>query len=139
MNSREIIEQINNNPSGEIIRTIKINDRDYKLKLYWNSRVRIKLGPKNSLITETDFSEIRKLPLISIIVRTPQYGLRGEKTELTEKLLLNEYTRALLYFPASKLICQNSKISYSAALRKKDSHQLETIINYFKALLNTSK
>lgn len=79
MNSREIIEQINNNPSGEIIRTIKINDRDYKLKLYWNSRVRIKIGPKNSLITETDFSEIRKLPLISIIVRTPQYGLRGEK------------------------------------------------------------
>ena len=96
MNSREIIEQINNNPSGEIIRTIKINDRDYKLKLYWNSRVRITIGPKNSLITETDFSEIRKLPLISIIVRTPQYGLRGENRTHREVTLKSIYPCATL-------------------------------------------
>lgn len=139
MISEEIIEEINTSSSGQIIKSIRINDTEYKLSFEWKRRIKISITPKLSFITKTSFSEIRKLPLISIIVRTPQYGLRGEKTELTEKLLLNQYTRALLYFPASKLICQNSKISYSAALRKKDSHQLETIINYFKALLNTSK
>lgn len=134
---QEIIKQIKNNYTGEVTESIIINGKNYEFNCQWKRHISIIFSPKDSLITETDTSEIRKLPLISIIFRSPQYSLRGNKTILTEKLLSNQYTRALLYYRDSKITCQNHQILYSARLRKKDSAQLETIINYFKELLNT--
>ncbi|CAM3481463.1 hypothetical protein [Aequorivita lipolytica] len=135
--SQEIIEQIKNNPFGEIDESIFIDNQEYQITYQWKRRISISIRRKQSLITDTAVFEIRKLPIMSMIVRSPQYSLRGEKTELTEKLLLNQYTRALLYFPTSKISCQNHQISYTAKLRRKDSDQLETIIEHFRALLTT--
>jgi hypothetical protein len=126
-----------NNPSGKTTTTFFIKNKVYELNCEWKRRIKITISPKDSLISEAGISEIRKLPIMSMIVRSPQYSLRGEKTELTEKLLLNQYTRALLYFPTSKISCQSHQISYTAKLRRKDSDQLETIIEYFRALLTT--
>lgn len=135
---KEISENIKSNPFGEKTETIIINGSAYKLNCQWNKRITINIDPKHSLITEKDVSEIRKLPLISIIFRSPQYSICGIKTPLTKKLLLNQYTRALLYFRASRIKCQNNQISYTAQLRKKNSAQLETIIEYFEQLIITN-
>jgi|GEM_PF-2821794 len=139
MTHQEISKQINNNPFGEITETIPINGKNYEFNCQWKRRIDITISPKNLLITQTTTSEIRKLLFTSIIFRSPQYSLKGGKTELTKKLLLNQYTRALLYFRASKITCQNNQILYTAQLKKRDSAQLETIFNYFKELLNTLK
>ena len=122
-------------PNGKIIKSIPINGSNYEVVYQLDKRITITIRPKNSLISNTRSSEIRKLQFISAFMRAPQYGLQGEKTELTEKLLLNQYTRALLYFRASKIIYNNNQISYTATLKKKDGHHVETIINYFKELL----
>ena len=135
----EIIEQIGKKPSGEIIKSIHINERDYKLKLAWKKYLKISVEAKTSIFKETDSSEIKKSHFLSIIVRAPQYSLRGEKSELTEKLLLNQYTRALLFFRSSKITCQNQQISYTAELKKKNSHQIKVILDYFKELIVTLK
>ncbi|XOL39726.1 hypothetical protein KCTC32420_00085 [Aequorivita nionensis] len=134
---QEIIKQIKNNYTGEVTESIIINGKNYAFNCQWKKHIHIIFSPKNLLITETNFSEIKKLVFTSIIFRSPQYSLRGNKTILTEKLLSNQYTRALLYFRDSKITCQNNQIIYSARLRKKDSAQLETIISYFKELLNS--
>jgi hypothetical protein len=139
MTPEEIIEFISTNSSGEISEPIIIKSQNYELNCKWKRNIKITIRPKGSLITETGYSEIRKLPLISLILRAPQYELRGEKTELTENLLSNQYTRALLYYPASKISCENQQISYTAQLRKKNSPDLEKIINYFEALVSTLK
>tara|TARA_R110000823_G_scaffold315699_1_gene450565 strand:+ start:32212 stop:32337 length:126 start_codon:yes stop_codon:yes gene_type:complete len=39
----------------------------------------------------------------------------------------------------SKIISQNKQILYSAELKKKESHQLQKIIDYFKELIVTIK
>lgn len=71
------------------------------------------------------------------ITRSPSYSLRGTRTALTENLLSNKYTPALLSFPASKISCENNQVSYTAKLRKKNSDQLIKIVNYFEALIRT--
>jgi hypothetical protein len=135
--TENIIESIHQNPSG--IKSVKINiqDRDYEVTYQWKRRIHIKIRPAQHLIEKPDFFEIRKLPFASIIFRSPQYSLRGKKTALSENLLSNQYTRALLYFPNSKIICCNNQISYSAEIKKKNSDQLEIIIKYFSSLLAT--
>lgn len=99
----------------------------------------ISISPKQPILIETTYSSIRKAPFLSIIVRSPQYRLRGERTELTEKLLTNKFTPALLHYPDSELSCKSSEISFTATLRRKHISQLEKMVLYFEALLATLK
>ncbi len=132
---QEIIDYIKINPAGEKAESIFINGREYKLTLKWKRRVRISIRPKQQILNETSFFSIRKTPFLSIIVRSPQYKLSGERTELTEKLLVNKYTPALLHYPSSQLSCNSNQISFKATLKKKNIMQLEKMISYFEALL----
>ena len=137
--SEKIIEHILQNPSGTKTENIIFNDQNYEVSYNWKSRINIKIEPAQHLFKNIDVCEIRKAPLASLITRYPNYNLRGERTELTEKLLSNKYTPALLSFPVSKLSCENGQISFTATLRKKHIIQLENIISYFEALLVTLK
>ncbi|MCZ4318603.1 hypothetical protein O4H26_06340 [Aequorivita viscosa] len=136
---QEIIEHIKTNPAGESVKSIVINGRDYELSCKWKKRVEISISPLQPILIETTFSSIRKTPFLSIIVRSPQYRIRGERTELTKKLLANKFTPALLHYPNSELNCKSSQISFTATLRKKHISQLEKIILYFEALVGTLK
>ncbi len=136
---QEIIAQIKNNSTGEIVESVVLNDRDYELNCKWKKRVKISLSPKRPILIETSFSSIRKTPLLSIIVRSPQYKLSGERTELTEKLLVNRYTPALLNYPSSQITCNSNQISFKATLKKRHLVQLEKMILYFEAMLITLK
>lgn len=135
--SQETIEKIRNNPFGEIDESIFIDDLEYQISYQWKRLINIYIHPKQSLITDTAIFEIKKLHFLSSILRSPQYSMSGDRTELTEKLVSNQYTRALLYFPVSKITVQNNQISYTARLKRKDSDQLKNIIEYFQALLTT--
>ncbi|SRX55540.1 hypothetical protein [Aequorivita sp. CIP111184] len=135
--TENMLEEILQNPSGIISEKINIQARDYEVTYTWERRIHIKIKPYQHLIDRPSSFKIRKSSFASIIFRTPQYSLRGNKTALSEKLLSNQYTRALLYFPNSKIIGYKSQIAYTAELKKKNSDQLEIILNYFKALLVT--
>ncbi len=135
--TKKIIEEILQNPSGIKSEKTNIQARDYVITYTWERRIQIKIKPDQLLIEKPSSFQIRKLPFPSIIFRSPQYSLRGAKTALSENLLSNQYTRALLYFPNSKIIGYETQIAYTAELKKKNSDQLEVILNYFKSLLLT--
>ncbi len=137
--SQKIIEYIYNNPFGEITETILIEGKNYEIKLQWKRKITITLKPAGHIIKTTETSEIKKSRLISLITRYTQYSLRGKRTSILEKLLSNKYTPALLQYPASKILCENNRIHYTATIRKKDIAQLEKIRSYFEALVITSK
>ncbi len=137
--SEKIIEHILQNPSGIKSEKIKIHGQDYSVTYTWKRRIHIEVKPAQYLFQSKDVCEIRKMQLVSIIARYPNYSLRGKRTELTEKLLSNKYTTPLLQYPASKLICENNQIYYTATIKKKEVDHLKKIINYFEALLITSK
>ncbi len=132
-------ENINNNPYGEKNKTILIEGKNYEIKLQWKRKITITLKPAGHIIKTRETSEIKKSRLISLITRYTQYSLRGKKTPLVEKSLSNKYTPALLQYRASKLLCENNRIHYTATIRKKDIAQLEKIRSYFEALVITSK
>lgn len=137
--SENIIEHILQNPSGNLTEKILINDDTYEITYTWNRRINIKIEPAQYLFQNMDVCEIRKAPLASLIARYPNYNIKGKRTELTEKLLLNKYTPALLRFQASRLRCENGEISFRTTLRKKHILRVEKIISIFEALLITLK
>jgi hypothetical protein len=96
--TENIIESIHQNPSG--IKSVKINiqDRDYEVTYQWERRIHIKIRPAQHLIEKPDFFEIRKLPFASIIFRSPQYSLRGNKTALSDTLF-SKFKDCLLQQP----------------------------------------
>lgn len=135
--SDKILEHILQNPSGFKTEKIVINGENYETIYNWKRRINIKIKPAHHLFQNTDVCEIRKATLANLIARYPNYNIKGKRTELTEKLLANKYTPALLSFPVSKLSCENGQISFTATLRKKHIIQLEKLISYFEALLIT--
>ena len=135
--SEKIIKYILQTPAGTKTENIIINGQNYKVLYQWKRRIHIEIKSEQYLFEGKNVCEIKKMPLASIIARYPNYGLKGKRTELTEKLLSNKYTPALLSFPASKIWCENNQVSYTAKLRKKNSDQLLKIINYFEALIST--
>ncbi|MEM0518429.1 MULTISPECIES: hypothetical protein [Aequorivita] len=135
----EIIERIKKNASGESEDCININGVAFQLHCKWRKRVFISISPKQPTLIETTVSTIKKAPLMSIIVRTPQYRIQGARTKTTENLLANKFTPALLHYPFSELRCINKNIAFTATLKKKHIIQLEKMVLYFEALLRTVK
>ena len=137
--SEKLIENILKESSGSITDKININGQNYEITYNWKRRIHIEIKPAQNLFQSMDVCEIRKMWLASVIARYPNYSLKGIRTDLTEKLLSNKYTPVLLSFPASKLICENNQISYSATLSRKHIIRLKKITPYFEALLITLK
>lgn len=135
--SEKIIEHIRQNASGTKTEDIIINGQNYKVTSEWKRRIHIEIKPETHLFTNINVCEIRKMALASLIARYDNYSLRGKRTEFTEKLLTNKFMPVLLKFPASKIVCQNNQVAYTARLKKKDIDKLEIIISYFKGLLTT--
>lgn len=135
--SEKIIEHILQNPSGFKTERIIINNHNYEVSYEWKRRIKIEIKLVQKLFQDISVNEIEKNNFMSFITRSPSYSLRGTRTALTEKLLSNKYTPALLSFPASKISCENNQVSYTAKLGKKNSDQLIKIINYFEALIIT--
>jgi hypothetical protein len=133
----ELSKHILLNPFGAKSETIIINDQNYEISFTWDQNIKIEIKHAQRLLKDKDFCELKKNRFLSFITRSPNYSIYGKRSELTEKLLSNKYTPALLNFRASKLHCENNKISYTATLRKKQQAQLEKIRNYFEALLNS--
>ena len=132
-------EHILQKPSGTKTEKIIIDRQNYELIYEWKRRIFIHIKPTQHLLQSKNLCEIRRMPLMSIIAGYPNYKLKGKRTELTERLLYNNYTPPLLQYPSSKLICGNNQINYSATINQKDVSQLEKILKYFEALVITSK
>ncbi|WP_347374912.1 hypothetical protein [Aequorivita sp. Q41] len=130
-------ELISNKPFGSINDTIIIDGENYNIALIWKRKLKIKIKRGLPIVLITGKSEIKKSKLISTVSRYPQYSISGKRTALTEKLLSNKYTPALLHFPFSRLGIENNQISYSAIIKVKNKKQLEKIIKYFEALIVT--
>ncbi len=137
--TEKFTECINNNSYGEKTETILIDGKIYEIRLQWKRRVTINIKPIGDIIKATATSEIKKSPLISLITRYTQYSVYGKRTPVLEKLLSNKYTPALIHYPASKLLCKNNQICFTATIKKKDIAHLEKILKYFEALVITSK
>lgn len=137
--TENFIECIKNTSFGKKTEPILIDGKNYEIRLQWKRRVIITIKPVGEIIKTTATFEIKRSLLISLITQYTQYSLSGKRTPLLENLLSNKYTPALLNYPASKLLCENNQISYTAIINKKDITQLEKILKYFEALVITSK
>lgn len=135
--TEEATKHILPNSSGNISERIIINGQDYELTCNWKRRINIKIIPSQHLFIKNNVCVLQKNTFLSIITRYPNYSIRGKRTELTEKILSNKYTPALLHFRASKLTCESHQISYTATVRKKNIKLLNKIISYFEVLLKT--
>ena len=109
MTPEEIIEFISTNSSGEISEPIIIKSQNYELNCKWKRNIKITIRPKASLITETGYSEIRKLSLISLILRAPNTNYEEKKLNLP-KIYYQINTHALCFIiPLPKLVAKTSK------------------------------
>lgn len=133
--SEKIIENILQTPFGFKVEELTINGYNYEITYSWKKYISININPKKFIIEKPAKFQIRKMPLLSLISRYPQYSLSGKRTLFTEKLLINQYTRALLRFQSSKITSSNNQVSYTAKLKKKNIDQLDVIIEYFKKLV----
>lgn len=140
MNSiKGIIEIVLKNPSGILTENLEIASENYEVQLQWEKNIIINLRKHQLFINTEETAIITKSQLLSVVSRYPQYSISGKRSNLTEKMLSNKYTPPLLHFKNSKLIIKNEEISYSAIVKKNDIQQLQKIIDYFEALLITSK
>jgi len=132
----EIIEYLIKNPSAERTWQLKLNGQNYEIRILNKRRLKIAIKPSPRLLNQEAF-EIKRSPIGSLIARYPQYTLKGKITSLSDKVLSNKFTPALLSFPLSRIRGSNGKISFIAQLKKKRIYDLEDIIKYFEGLLKT--
>lgn len=135
----EIIAHLIQNPSEVRAWKLQINGLNYEIQVESKRRFNIALKPSQFIMISRDDFEIRKSIIGSIIARYPQYSIKGKITALSDKVLSNKFTPVLLNFPASRIRGKNDQISFTVKLKKKRIHDLNEIIQYFEALLNTLK
>lgn len=133
----EIIAYLIKNPSAERTWRPLLNGQNYAVKIQNKRRLKISIEPLLAILLNQEAFEIRRSPIGSVFARYPQYTLKGKITSLSDKVLSNKFTPALLNFPLSSIRGSNGKISFLAQLKKKQIHKLEDIIKYFEALLET--
>lgn len=133
----EIIEYLIKNPSADRNWKLLLNGQNYEVKIQNKRRFNIAIEPSAAILLNQEAFEIKRSPIGSFIARYPQYTLKGKITALSDKVLSNKFTPALLNFPDSSIRGSNGKITFLAQLKKKRIHELEDIIKNFQGLLQT--
>lgn len=135
----EIIKYLMKNPSAERTWKLLLNGQNYEVKIQNKRRFKIAIEPSLAILLNQEAFEIKRSPIGSLIARYPQYTLKGKITSLSDKVLSNKFTPALLNFLLSSIRGSNGKISFIAQLKKKRIHELEDMIKYFEGLLKNFK
>ncbi|MGB3343941.1 MAG: hypothetical protein WBA61_08525 [Aequorivita sp.] len=133
----EIIEYLIDNPSSERSWKLLLNGQNYEINIQSERRFKIAIEPSLAILLNQEVFEIKKSSLGSLIAQYPQYTLKGKITSLSDNVLSNKFTPALLRFPVSRIRGRNNQVSFRVQLKKKRIHELEDIIKYFEGLLKT--
>ncbi len=134
-NKSAIFQRISSSSSGTTEEVVFIEGKPLEITYNWDKR-RIELTltyPKSTIIT-TDSWSIRRIDLLVY----SNYAITGSGNHLSEKILANSATVALLKWPKSKISCTHQTISFSAKLRRKNIGDTEKIFRIFKNLCNNN-